>query len=133
MSKGVIAPLALTGIVVGVAQGWLGSAWTAIYNITHSGNPVSNPATSGIGGGQSGGLFNPIAGNAHGADAATGGFSGEPGVTIAGTLTGGKFTPNNKIIPSFQIQSAPNEIPSSILTLIYKAFKPGSGGLIIIQ
>lgn len=121
MSKGVIAPLAVTGIVVGVAQGWLGSAWQAIYTMTHSG--PSDPFS------QSGNPIAPVT-VGKGGDAVTGGLAGSPQVTITGTLQGNTFHPNVSTIPSFQVGPAANEIPTNILSLVYKLFgtKPSSGG-----
>jgi hypothetical protein len=122
MSKGVTAPLAVTAIVVGVSQGWLTSFWNWAYTTTHTGTPANPFSLS----------TNPAAPVTvgQGGDAVTGGLTGSPQVTITGTLNGTTFTPNNPTIPKFQVGPSSNEIPTNILSLVYKLFgtKPVSGG-----
>lgn len=116
-----MAPLALTGIVVAVSQGWLTSAWNAIYTATHTG-PTDAFSTS----------TNPLVpvNVGKGGDLATGGLSGSPQVSITGTIHGTTFTPNDPSLPAFTIGPSGNEIPTNILSLVYKLFgtKPSSGG-----
>lgn len=122
MSRGVEAPLALTAIAVAVGNGWLQAMWNYMYTATHTGgslNPFvasSNPAA-------------PVT-VGKGGDAATGGAPGQPQVTITGTISGKTFTPNDPKIPAFPIGPSTNEIPSNILTTVYKLFgtKASSGG-----
>lgn len=55
MSKGAIAPVLITGVVVAVGNGWILAAWNWVYTATHTGssgsllpaNPLSKSGASG--------------------------------------------------------------------------------------
>jgi hypothetical protein len=47
MSKGVMGPIMVTGLVVAVGQGWILSSWKAIYTMTHTGNAAPSTPSSG--------------------------------------------------------------------------------------
>jgi hypothetical protein len=128
MSRGVEAPLALTAIAVAVGNGWIEGMWNWVYTVTHTGgslNPFVNSTNP----------FNPVT-VGKGGDAVTGGLAGKPQVTITGTINGGIFKPNVSSLPSFPVGPSSNEIPSSVLLLVYKLFgtkasKGGSTGVTI--
>ena len=46
MSKGVTAPLLITGVIVAVGNGWVMDMWNAIYTWTHTGSAIPQ-ATNG--------------------------------------------------------------------------------------
>ena len=72
MSKGVTAPLLITGVVVAVGNGWILAAWNAIYNWTHTGN-ASTPVPINQGGSVAAQPFkNPVTGAPTGASTING-------------------------------------------------------------